>query len=123
MFNVVFTLSKTLKTGVVKFAIVVFVYNSVTFCSCNMLSVSWYILVLLTSINYFSIQLSYIHILLLLFLNYLQFQLEQPTTSSAADTNHGATQIYFAFNIFVLFLFCIIYDACYLRFCKYCNSG
>ena len=35
------------------------------------------------------------------FLNYLQFQFEQHTTSSAAETNHGATRIYFAFNIFV----------------------
>ena len=50
-------LSKTLKTGLVKFVIVVFVYNFVTFCSCNIFSVSWYLLVLLISTIYFSIQL------------------------------------------------------------------
>ena len=44
------------------------------------------------------------------FLNYLQFQFDQPTTSSAAETNHRATRIYFAFNIFAFFLACLIYD-------------
>ena len=55
--NTVFTLSKTLKTGLVKFVFVIFVYNSVKFCSFNIFSVSWYLLVLLISTNYFSIQL------------------------------------------------------------------
>ena len=50
-----------------KFAIVIFVYNFETFCSCNIFSVSWYLLVLLVSTNYFIIQL-YINILLLLLL-------------------------------------------------------
>ena len=41
------------------------------------------------------------------FLNYRHSQFEQPTTSSAAETNHGATRIYFAFSI--LFLFVLSY--------------
>ena len=35
-----------------KFVTVVFVYKFVTFCSCNIVSVSWYLLVLLIRINY-----------------------------------------------------------------------
>ena len=54
------------------------------------------------------------------FLHYLPFQFEQPTTSSVAETNHGATRIYFVFSIL---FFCLIYNNCYLLFCMYCNSG
>ena len=42
------------------------------------------------------------------FLNYLQYQFEQPTTSSVAETNHGTTRIYIAFSIFV-FIFFVLY--------------
>ena len=52
----VFTLSKAIKTDLVKFAIVVFVYNFVN-VAVNIFSVSWYLLVLLININYQDIQL------------------------------------------------------------------
>ena len=42
-------------------------------------------------------------------LNYLQFQFEQPTTSSAAEKNHGTTWIYLTLSIFVNFFYFVLY--------------
>ena len=54
-------------------------------CSCNIFFVSWYILVLLISINYFSIQLS-VNVLLLLLLSLLA--VEQWSSDVSVHSSH-----------------------------------
>ena len=56
----VFAFIKNIKNWsgeVCNFIYVVFIYNFVAFCSCSVFSISWYLLVLLISTKYFSIQL------------------------------------------------------------------
>ena len=50
--NTVFAFMKNIKNWSGELVTVVFVYNFVTFCSCNIFSISWCLLVLLISINY-----------------------------------------------------------------------